>query len=467
MTELEAFDRRLERAFGRLVEVVRVEVDAAAVARRVAREQPRRRTGVGRWPARGVPRVAVLLLLFGLLVGFVAGLVAGSRPDLVMTASPDPTSLATPLASGAWAPTSPEYAISTLLRAWHEGDPATARQLYVDEPARLVIGSLAAFDREGARHFDVIDDARGWVYWEPRGLPTHAGAYWAQPSVAGFWDPGADVIAVFRFDANNRITTQWTIVSGAVPEVLHEERQATPASPEIEALLETCTAVDTTRPALSACYTPEADFWISADEPGTGWTEEYVGADEIQHWIDSASVLHGTSQSGDVIVLGNLAVRAFTSGRIACAAGVEVFELSADQSRIAGHWAFCGPDAIPAGLIGTWSASGTRPPILSLGACVTDEECGTFERFDGVEQCVYTLRYRAALGDIAEFMTTDASSFNCGWSPWADSLLDVRLAADGTVDVWVQELPSSRYEGLIRAEDTPDASANPHGGVQE
>ena len=113
MAEMDAFDRSLASAFLRLVDDVPSEVDGIAVAHRVAREHPRRRTGaVGRGLV-AIPRLVLLLLLIGLLAAAGAGaLLVGARltvPPLPALLGPLPE--ATPAQNATLAPDAAPIAV--------------------------------------------------------------------------------------------------------------------------------------------------------------------------------------------------------------------------------------------------------------------------------------------------------------------------------------------------------------------
>jgi hypothetical protein len=99
MAEIDLFERSLADAFLRLADDVTGAVDAAAVARRVAREHPRRRPAVLRRRLTAVPRPAWVLLLVAALLALAVGslVVGGRRPDhaVVIAPSPRPTPAAT------------------------------------------------------------------------------------------------------------------------------------------------------------------------------------------------------------------------------------------------------------------------------------------------------------------------------------------------------------------------------------
>jgi len=439
-------------------------LDAVARTPQVRRRSLRLPT----WPAltrrSDVLWAAILVaLLLGMLLATVL-LVGAGREDRLVVVAPSPTSPQatsspaspppTPRSARPWDPATPGATIAALMSMWPTGDVSGAENLYAPDRALRLIGDSSAFDH-GAQHFEVIPGGRGYIYWEVAGDPVSGGAFWVLPSVAGIWDPGRDVMAVFRFPAEDRIAAEWIITAGATPTAPHEERKGTaaPADAETTSLLDRCADRGAAPDVAAACYAPDAGFWISSDEPGTDWTEAYVGADAIRRWIAGPSAYDGITRTGDPIALGSLVTYPFTGAVPRCAVGVDVFELTADRTRIAGHWAFCGPNLLPAGLIGSWATPGIHPATLTLHACAAGEECGTFGRWDGSEQCAYPLQYRGVTGDRVRFFTSGVSSFGCGWSPWWQSILDVRPATDGTLEVVLSDHPDlGTHTGLRRVE---------------
>jgi hypothetical protein len=81
MAEIDRFERSLAGAFLRLADDVAGDVDAAAVARRVALEHPRRPGVAGRLRLVDVPRLAWVLVLLGALLAALVGgtLLVGSQ----------------------------------------------------------------------------------------------------------------------------------------------------------------------------------------------------------------------------------------------------------------------------------------------------------------------------------------------------------------------------------------------------
>ena len=91
------------------------------------------------------------------------------------------------------------------------------------------------------------------------------------------------------------------------------------------------------------------------------------------------------------------------------------------------------PAFLPSELVGTWSTLGLSPLTLTLRPCSTGAgSCGTVQmRDDNGETCTYDLVYRSRTTDVLTFDVGTANSFGCGYSPWPQSALDVRVAPDG------------------------------------
>lgn len=155
MDEMDGFERRAADTLAWYADDVSPAVDAAAVARRVALEHPRRGARALPWVRVAIPRVAWLLLLAGMLVGLVVGgLVGGTwRPDHagVVVPSPSPTPAATDITA--------ETDVLAMTRAralpahatCPEGsDPDALGPADQERPAALRPGSMA-FDRRAGR----------------------------------------------------------------------------------------------------------------------------------------------------------------------------------------------------------------------------------------------------------------------------------------------------------------------------
>jgi hypothetical protein len=156
MAEMDAFDRGLAGAFLRLVDDVPGDVDAIAVAHRVALEHPRRaRAGSGGMVA--APRLAWILLLAILLAaaGAAAVFVGSQR-----TAPPAPALLET-------APAAVTFAPAVLAPAATVAPDATP----VDLPPGVLSPAEAA-----ARGVPVVTPSAlgriSWTVWLPSGLPA-------------------------------------------------------------------------------------------------------------------------------------------------------------------------------------------------------------------------------------------------------------------------------------------------------
>jgi hypothetical protein len=414
--------------------------------------------------------MAWVLLLAGLLLALVVGgLVAGSRrPDLAVVIAPSPTPTATPAQSPLFA--DPAAVITANMSAWQASDTAAVSLLHATDHTVMVVG-----DGTGvyvSERFEVRPAGLDDVYWEPRSTPFHAGAYWAQATVAGVarvGDPGRDVLAVYRFDRDNRIATEWLVAAATTGPGTHEQRDAAVPPDDVVAFLDGCSDSYRDRDAAAywACYVPEGEIQISAGSSGGHWTEGRAGASYIESSF-ATTEYSGVTRTGAMVMIGNLVAYPFRGSADSCAVGIDAFELDPATGLIASHWAFCGPElppasanpaaAIPPELVGTWTTSSAKPETLVLGSCEFGEECGRFELFDdNGEHCVYPLEYRSRTGEEFEFLSVDANSFGCGWSSWYRTAVYVRLTPDGAVVV------RNEYRSftLLRVDGSPAPSASP------
>lgn len=434
-----------------------------------ARRHPHRRALLARWSdamkamalrhpvtpaARALALVAALAVavaLGGLILSGAPGLIGGpvvTSPTPPMTNAPmSPTpgqSASAPSAAPTPAPSpaalDPASMLTGYLPAWHRGDVAWGRQWLAPDHSTVLITDPPDLQfADSAHHFEIVPDGRGYVYWEPRGDPFHGGSYWALPSVAGVWDPGSLVWAVFRLDREGRIAVQW-LLARPNPLGQHEATgtYATAAPKAVVAFLQGCNDARQTsdRATALACYDSAAGTWISANGGGGAWTETYTGEGAVEAWLDAFGAYRIIERTGDVVMLGDLAAYPFRQQSSSCAAGIDVFELSAGRSKILSHWTFCGPDplppvSLPSELVGTWGDPSRL--AVTLGACDASGVCGDLRRRDGEtgENCVYPLTYRGAEGAALAFETTSANTFGCGWSGWVKTTVLVEPAPDG------------------------------------
>jgi hypothetical protein len=463
MAERDRFELDLAAALRSYLEDAPTQVRPTELARHFAVAHPHRRGVLARWSNGLTPAMAWALLVTGLLLALLVGsvLVGGRRPQLATVIAPPPT--ATPDPSALLA--DPAAVIAARMSAWYAGDTAATSLLYASDHTVVVVG-----DDTGvyvSDHFETrpagLDDA----YWEPRSTPFHGGPYWAQATVAGVarvGDPGRDVLAVYRFDRDNRIETEWLVVAEGTGPGTHEQRDAAVPPDDVVAFLDGCAGSyrDLDAAPYPTCYASDVKSQVSAGSRGGHWTEE---------WFSGAIEYTGITRTGDMVMIGNLVAYPFRGSADACAAGIDAFELDPSTGRILSHWAFCGPEASPASavpaaaippeLVGTWSGSSAKPETLVLGSCEFGEECGRFERFDdNGEHCVYPLEYRSSTGDEFKFLSVAANSFGCGWSPWYRTAVYVRLTPEGTVVVR-NDYPVGGSFTLLRANGSPAPSASP------
>jgi len=127
MTELDPFEARFAAAYARYLDDVPTKVDAAEVARMVARAHPRTRAGAGFALPGLTPRLAWLLLIAAMLAAFGAGaLLVGSWPartsEVAPTAAPT-TAPAPSMPAVAPAPSAPSapaaaFTVGDLAGTW-------------------------------------------------------------------------------------------------------------------------------------------------------------------------------------------------------------------------------------------------------------------------------------------------------------------------------------------------------------
>lgn len=470
-----------------------------------ARRHPRRRALIARWsdamkavalrhpltPAARtvvvVAALAVAVAVGGVFLSGSPGIIGGPQesssaaPATPAPASAAPSATPNPPATPGPSPATadPASMLDEYLPAWHRGDVAWGEQWLAPDLQTVVDGPSGLVLDGRERHFQVIPGGRGYVYWEPRGDPLHAGSLWALPSVAGVWDPGSLVWAVFRLDEEGRIATQWLLARAN----LHGSHEgsgtyATPAPDGVVAFLDGCRdafadryAADISYRAALACYAPGAGAWISANDPSGAWTETYTDDEPndawdgpIDEWSQASESYHVVERTGDVVMLGDIAAYPFRqSGSSSCAAGIDLLELTPDREQIQGHWVFCGPDPLPPALLppevsGTWGVPPLDRLSVTLGPCDPSGVCGEF-RLHVDEDCVYQLTYRGTQEGALAFETTKANSFGCAWSPWLHATVRIEPVADG-LKVTVRDMSVT----LPRAASSPAPSATPVAG---
>lgn len=409
---------------------------------------------VRRSPARLVrprPGLRLALVVALAVVALAAGelLFAGYRGVVVKPTAPAsgaPLPSRSPIASTAPSPESvlgPARMIELNHDAWRWGRVSDTPTLYADDHQVVLIGAETLTDQahmvENARHFDIRPGVRGWIYWESKGLPFGAGAYWAEPMVAGVWDPGANGFVVYRFAPDDRIRTVWAIVRPTTSVAAHESVQATPLGTAARDLLDRCLEARGSGDGMSyaACFgdVPQGGWHVSVDAANGGWTSQYLSSEALVGAVDSA-VLGRVERSGPMTSIEHLVAYPFVSAG-SCLKGIEVVEFDPEWDRIAEQWTFCGSTAaditsLPAALEGAWSSGSAA---LTLTACSSGEACGRFERSDGNERCVYPLTFVSGDAGGYVFFSGRGNTFGCAWSPWSNGTVHVTVAADGRLTI--------------------------------
>ena len=107
------------------------------------------------------------------------------------------------------------------------------------------------------------------------------------------------------------------------------------------------------------------------------------------------------------------------------------------------------PTGLPEDLQGVWrSLQAHWEPgsgHIYLFPCVVGEDCGYLTRLDQDHHryCTYTLTLQSLGGYRHTFETSGAEDFDCGWSPWSNSVVLLVVRSDGTLSAAVQGLDKS------------------------
>jgi hypothetical protein len=279
-----------------------------------------------------------LVLAAAALLVALAGLAyVGSRFLIAPTIVPTPSVAPEPSRASAL------VTIDRNLYAWRWGDMSAVSRLYANEPWLHVVGESRGLEQD---HFEIRDGARGYVYWEVKGPVFGQAAYWAHAFVAGIWDPGSYGFSAYRLDREARIEVEWMLVRANTIRASHENLSAGFAPDEILTFLNGCAGARDTgdRTTVLDCYAPDAAVLISAGSPDGAWTEHYDGTPAITGWLDGPTAYVGLTRTDRGAMIGDIVAYSFEgSSSTDCRAGIDVFELNADRTRILNQWTFCGP----------------------------------------------------------------------------------------------------------------------------
>lgn len=481
---------------------------------RHARRHPRRDALLVRWsqamkavalrhPLTSAAKAVVVVAAVAVTLG-LGGLFLSRSPGLIRTPGPtttqgsptaSPSASAAPSLGATPAPSvvDPATTLSGYLGAWRRGDQPWAEQHLASDHRTVLIGGTGLTDGRtlvnGAEHFEIIPGGRGWDYWESRGDPIRGGAIAGLPTVAGAWDPGNLVWAVFLLDDQGRIATQWLIIR---PNVLEGHEMdgtyARPAPASVVTFLDECREafslrdddVVNRRQEAIDCYSADAGVWISDNDRSGAWTETYTTGSTsdpdgpIGAWTRASGRYDEVERTGDVAMLGDIAAYPFRqsvalqrSSAATCEAGIDVLELTPNHDRIRSHWVFCGPDPLapamlPAEVTGTWGPRAKGPLSVALGTCDASGVCGTLRWNCHGEDCVGPLTYRGTTENGLVFEVTGANSFGCAYDQLGDTVM-VKPVPNGLVVTTPRWAPGRFGDTLSRTEASPGPSPSPGG----
>lgn len=224
MTELDPFEMRLQSAVRRYLADAPVEVEAAAIARRVRAETSRRRILPAFRPFRSSPALAwvlLALLLFAVLLATL--IVAGSQRRQLPAIVP------------------PVMVVAECPPGSTPDEPGR-----VDQARPLSVHLRMALDRDSGQIVAVVphDDGTGWETWtfdvctnewtraDPIGAPQPGPVEWPEPNLVYDWDSdltiGIDrslhVPLAYDFEASTWTAVgKWPARGGFVPRLTYDQ----------------------------------------------------------------------------------------------------------------------------------------------------------------------------------------------------------------------------------------------------